>query len=239
MAIKAVIFDLDGTLVSFNLDFMSVRVEVRSFLLRAGVPASILSINESIFEMLQKTEIFFKNSGKSERTISKIHNEALNIAEKYEVEAAKTTGLLPGASETLESIKKMRLKLGLCTISSEKSASYILKRFEIGKYFDAIIPRNKVKNVKPSAEHLEIVLKNLKVKASEAVLVGDSGRDMKCAKDVGVLAVGLSTGVSTQQELINSGANYLITTLTDLPSLVETINGKRQVGERGIRRKRT
>ena len=229
MAIKAVIFDLDGTLVSFNLDFTSVRVEVRSLLIRAGVPASILSINESIFDMLQKTEIFFKNSGKSERTVSKIRNEALNIAEKHELEAAKTTGLLPGAPGTLQDLKKMKLKLGLCTISSEKSTNYILKRFEIGKFFDAIVPRNKVKNVKPNTEHLETVLKNLKVKASEAMVVGDSGRDMKCARDAGTLAVGLPTGVATQERLVNSGANYFVTTLTDLPNLIETINRKRSL----------
>jgi phosphoglycolate phosphatase-like HAD superfamily hydrolase len=67
MAIKAVVFDLDGTLASFNVDYRSVRAEVRSFLIREGLPASILSINESIFEMLKKAEIFFKNNSKPKK----------------------------------------------------------------------------------------------------------------------------------------------------------------------------
>ncbi len=89
-------------------------------------------------------------------------------------------------------------------------------------FFDAVIPRNKVKHVKPSGEHLEAVLKALKVSPKEAVLVGDGTRDMECARELKVVAVGLSTGVSTQKELMNAGANYLITSIADLPSLIET-----------------
>lgn len=223
MPVKAVVFDLDGTIASFNLDYMIVRSDVRGYLIKQGLPASVLSSNESIFDMLKKTEIFLKNSGKSDRTVNKIRNEVLAIAEGYELEAAKTTGLLPGVVETLETLKKMGLKLGLCTISSEKSTNYILKRFGITKFFEAVIPRNKVKYVKPNIEHLEAALKALKVGAGEALLVGDGTRDMQCAKELKVIAVGLPTGVPSQRELIASGADYLITSITDLPMLIETI----------------
>jgi phosphoglycolate phosphatase len=222
MTIKAVIFDLDGTITAFNLDYMTLRSEVRGFLIRTGVPASVLFVNESIFDMLNKTEIFMKNSGKSTRTLEKVRNEALAIAERHELEAAKTTCLLPNVLETLKILKEMGLKIGLCTVNSEKSASYILKRFGVAGFFDAVIPRNKVKRVKPSGEHLEAVLKALKVSPKEALLVGDATRDMECAKGLKVMAVGLSTGVSTQKELMNAGANYLVTSIADLPSLVET-----------------
>lgn len=223
MAVKAVVFDLDGTIASFNLDYMTVRADVRSYLIKFGLPASILSPNESIFDMLKKAEIFLKNNGKSERAVSRVRNEALSIAEKYEVEAAKTTGLLPGVSETLEALKEMGLKIGLCTINSEKSTSYILKRFGISKFFDAVTPRNKVKYVKPNTEHLEATLKALHVKPSEAILVGDGGRDMRCARESSVIAVGFPTGISQEKELISSGANYLVTSIAELPTLVQTI----------------
>jgi HAD superfamily hydrolase (TIGR01549 family) len=236
MTIKAVIFDLDGTITAFNLDYMTLRSEVRSFLIRAGVPASVLSVNESIFDMLNKTEIFMKNNGRSTRTLEKVRNEALAIAERHELEAAKTTYLLPNVLETLKRLKEMSLKIGLCTVNSEKSASYILKTFGVTGFFDAVIPRNKVKRVKPCGEHLEAVLKALKVSPKEALLVGDATRDMECAKELKVMAVGLSTGISTQEELMNAGAKYLITSIGDLPSLVETVkqvakqNQKRRAG---------
>ncbi len=224
MTIRAVVFDLDGTLASFNLDYMTVRSDVRSLLIKKGIPASILASNESIFDMLKKTEIFLKNNGKSQRVINKTYSEAFSIAEKYELEAAKTTGLLPGVTETLKTLKERNLKLGLCTINSEKSVSYILKRFSIQGLFDAIIPRNKVKNVKPNVEHLEMTLNALKIPPSEALLVGDGIRDMQCAHDLGVVAVGLSTGISSEKDLTKSGADYSITSITDLPPLIATIN---------------
>ncbi len=50
MPIEAVIFDLDGTLANFNLDFKARRADVRSHLIRAGVPTSVLTVNESILK---------------------------------------------------------------------------------------------------------------------------------------------------------------------------------------------
>ncbi|MEM3623086.1 MAG: HAD family hydrolase [Candidatus Bathyarchaeia archaeon] len=224
MTLKAVIFDLDGTLTSFNIDYRSVRADVRSFLIRAGMPASVLSLNESIFEMLKKTEIFMKNNGQSEEVFMEIRRKALGIAEKYELEAAKTTGLLPGVSETLKALKKMGLKLGLCTINGEKSTNHILKKFGITEFFDAVTPRDYVKYVKPNTEHLEATLKALNVKPEEVLVVGDGASDMKCARELKAVAVALPTGVSNPKELITSGANYLITSITDLPTLIEYIN---------------
>ena len=224
VTIKAVVFDLDGTLASFNIDYKTIRAEVRGFLIKQGLPASVLSINESTFEMLKKTEIFLKNNGKSEKVVEKIREKASAMAEKYELEAAKTTDLLPGALETLEILKKMNLKIGLCTLNSEKSVNYILRQFRIAKFFDAVTPRNSVKQVKPHTEHLEATLKALEVSPEEAIVVGDSVRDMKCAKELKATAVGLPTGVSSPKDLINSGANYIITSLTDIPTLIEYIN---------------
>jgi phosphoglycolate phosphatase-like HAD superfamily hydrolase len=44
---------------------------------------------------------------------------------------------------------------------------------------------------------------------------------MKCARELNVIAVGLPTGVSSPKELISSGANYFVTSLADLPPLLE------------------
>jgi len=222
--IKAVIFDLDGTLASFNIDYKAVRADVRDLMIKRGLPSSLFPINESIFEMLKKNEIFMKNNGKSEKSIEEIREEALAIAEKYELEAAKTTSLLPGVLDTLRALKETRLKIGLCTINSEKSTNYILKRFKIAEFFDAVISRDKVKYVKPNTEHLKATLKALEVKPEDALVVGDSVSDTECARELQAIAVGLPSGVSSSKELTNAGANYLITSISDLPTLIEFIN---------------
>jgi HAD superfamily hydrolase (TIGR01509 family) len=223
ISIKAVIFDLDGTIASFNLDYKALRGDVRVYLLRTGVPASLLSVNESIFEMLKKTEIFMKNSGKSE-AIEVIRREALAIAEKYELEAARDTSLLPGVNETLKTLKQMGLKIGLFTLSGDKSARYILQRFKLGDFFGVTVPRNKVNYVKPNPEHLEMALKVLGVAPEETVVVGDSKVDMESAKELKAIAIGLPTGTSTVEQLTRHGANYIMTSITDLPVLIDKIN---------------
>jgi HAD superfamily hydrolase (TIGR01549 family) len=224
MVVKAVVFDLDGTIAKFNIDYKAVRADVRGFLIREGLPASILSTKESIFEMLKKAEIFMKNNGKPEKVFMDIREKTSEIAEGYELAAAKTTSLLAGVLDTLKALKKMNLKIGLCTINSKKSTNYILKQFAIAQFFDAVTPRDDVKYVKPNAEHLEATLKALRVNPEETMVVGDGVNDMKCARELNAIAVGLPTGVSPPKELVSSGANYFITSITDLPTLIEYIN---------------
>jgi len=224
MVIKAVIFDLDGTIAAFNLDYKTVRAEVRSHLINNGIPASLLAVNESIFEMLSKTKIYLQNQGKPETAAAQLRKEALNIAEKYELEAAANTSLFPGAEETLKTLKAKNLKLALCTINSQKSTEYILKRFNLAGFFETTVPREKTPDVKPHPEHLKIALDALKTKPHETLVVGDSGSDMQAAKELKTIAVGIPTGVATQDQLTRNGANYLVTNIIDLPILIEQLN---------------
>jgi HAD superfamily hydrolase (TIGR01549 family) len=222
--VEAVIFDLDGTLAHFNLDYKTLRAEVRSYLIRMNVPTSLVDVNENIFEMLKKAEIFLKHNGKLAATFEEVRLQALTIAEKYEMDAASTTSLQVGADETLKELKRMKLKMGLCTTSSEKSVNFILHRFKIQDYFQVVVSRDRVKYVKPSTEQFELAFNALDVSPQAALIVGDSIADMQSAKELKAIAVGLPTGVSTMELLKNNGANYIITSLSDLPVLIKEIN---------------
>ena len=224
MPVDAVIFDLDGTLANFNLDYKTLRSEVRSYLIRMGIPTSLVEVNESIFEMLKKAEIFMKNNVKSAEIFADVRSQVWAIAEKYEMEAASTTNLQVGAIETLKELKQMNLKIGLCTTSSEKAANYIIKRFKIQDFFQVVVSRDKVKYVKPSTEQFEVALNALGVSPQAAIIVGDSIVDMQSAKEVKAIAVGLPTGMSRLGQLKNNGSNYIITALNDLPVLIKEIN---------------
>ncbi len=234
-SIKAVIFDLDGTLSSFNLDYKTVRLKVKELLEEKAVPASLLSLNESVFEMLRKTEKWAKSTGQPPSFVEEAKGQASIITEKHEIEAASQTDLLPGVKETLEAVRKSGMKIGLCTINSDKSVSYILDRFCIAQYFDVTLARNQVKNVKPHPEHIEAALKILGVTPNEAIVIGDSSVDMKSASALGMIAVGLPTGVSTIEQLKENGANYIITSMYDLPALIREIKLSQESGERGIK----
>ena len=229
MTIKAVIFDLDGTIVAFNLDYKALRAEVRGYLIKMGVPGSVLSIKENMFDMLKKADLLLTNAGKPASLRRQIREESLHLADKYESEAAGLTSLLPGALETLKTLKKKGLKIGLCTNNSERSTRFIIERFRLTELFDAVVTRDHVSQMKPSPEHCEAAVKALDVSVSEVVFAGDSPIDMQAAKELKAIAIGLPTGISTQEQLVNQGANYIITSIVDLPLLIDRINKDEKV----------
>ena len=218
------IFDLDGTIVDFNLNYKAVRAEVIQFLTKQGFPRSIFSMNESVFEMLKKTEIYMKNNGKGKQEIVKTKKAVLSLVSSHELEAARLTRLIPGVLETLKALKKKGLKMALFTLNGEKSVSYILKCFRLESFFDAVITRDFGSAVKPDSAHLEAVLGKLNVKPEEGIVVGDSAWDMMCAHELNVIAIGVVTGISSLQELTRAGATYIASSFTELPTLIQRLN---------------
>jgi phosphoglycolate phosphatase len=224
--IKAVIFDLDGTLKEFNLDIRGCRTKIIKLLTQRGFSRSLFSLNESAFDMLKKIKKSPITEDGKKRDFAKIKDMVFSVVEEFELEAARTAKIFEDIPETLKALRDMKLKIALCTISSEKTTKYILNRFHLEQFFDAVITRESVFEVKPHPTHLEAALDALKVRSQEAVLVGDSVKDIECAVQLNVLAVGVTTGLSSLEELTRSGAHYIASSVTDIPILVEQLNRK-------------
>ena len=224
LTIKAVIFDLDGTIVDFNLNYRAVRAEAIQFFTKQGLPQSIFSLNESVFEMLKKMDIHMKNNGKKKQEIMKTRKAVLSLVSSHELEAARSTSLIPGVLVTLKALRKKGLKMALFTLNGGKSVDYILKCFRLESFFDTVITRDFGSAIKPDSAHLEAVLDKLNVKPEEGIVVGDSVWDMMCANELNVIAIGVVTGISSLQELIRAGATYIASSFTELPTLIQQLN---------------
>ena len=224
--IKAVIFDLDGTLVTFKLDIKACRTEVIQYLTEQGFPRSLFSITETAFDMLLKAKKHLKTEENGNQEFAKIEETVFSIVESFELEAARTNQMFLGIPETLKALRDMNLKIALCTISGEKATSYILERFNLAPFFDAVVTRESVSEVKPHPAHLEAALDALKVRSQEAVLVGDSVKDVACANHLKVLAVGVTTGLSSMENLTRSGAHYIASSANEIPILMEQLQNK-------------
>ena len=135
--IKAVIFDLDGTLTEFNLDVKACRTEVILTLSERGLPKGMFSLNESAFDMLLKVAKHLESKD-FQQDLEKIREIVFSIVEKHELVGAKTTKMFPEVRETLTNLKEMNLKIGLCTISGEVASDYILYQFNIRQFFNAV-----------------------------------------------------------------------------------------------------
>lgn len=226
MTIKAVILDIDGTLVNFTLDYKTSRAEVIQYLTKQGFPQSLFSLKENIFEMLKKAEIYMKNNGEQESKARIVRKGVFSIADRHEMEAANTTHMLPGVLETLKTLKNMGLQMAVFTMNGEKSTNHIMQIFRLEQFFDVIITRESVSAVKPDPEHLEAVLSALNTKPEEAIVVGDSILDIKGACELNIPGVGITTGISLPKELTHAGASYLISSFTEIPKLIQQLNEK-------------
>jgi len=222
--IKAIIFDLDGTLIPFTLNVNTCRAEIIKYLMTQDFPKSLFSMKETAFDMLVRIKKYLITQGNKDKNLETIEKKLFSIVESYELKAAKETAIFQGTIETLTTLREMNLKIALCTISGEKATNYILNRFNLESYFDAVIPRESVSAVKPNPIHLEAVLKALDVKSYESVLIGDSVKDVYAALHLKVLTVGMTTGISTKEELICAGAHYLASSITEIPILITQLN---------------
>jgi len=222
--LKAVIFDLDGVIVKFNLDSRRIKQEMIAELEANGIPKGKLSADKPFSIMKGAVEQHFSSLGKEGEADALIRRaESIQIA--HEVTAARETELLPGAKQMLQLIKGKGLKVALFTYNNSRAAEIALLRHGLRGYFDLIISRDMVSRPKPNPEHLNAILDKLGVRNDEAIVVGDSEMDIKPSKELGVTAVALTTGIRRKNELSQFNPDYIISDMMELKGIVERVMG--------------
>jgi len=200
---KSVIFDLDGTLIRFNIEWLEVKSKIIKRIEEEGLNLGKLSVKDSIQGILDKLE-----------GLKDMKEEIYKIIEKYEVEAALRAELRDGAIEVLEVLKN--LNLGLVTNNGERAVNLILNRMDLKKYFKVIVVREDVEKLKPYPFGLKKALDSLKVDPKDSYYVGDSVYDIEASKKLGVKSVAIIGGISSKEDLIRAKPDYLISSLKDL-----------------------
>jgi len=227
MGVNAIVFDLDGTLVEFRMDYTSLRREaVETIESIYGIPTHVISTEISIFGMLEKVSRHLDSVNGSHAIVADLRRQLSSMASKYEIDAAKTTQLITAARNVLREMHSNGFKMGLFTTGAKDAMNHVLQRFDLAKYFDVCVARDDAPKVKPDPSHLNLVLSLLKTPPGQALVVGDTTLDVECAKAAGVRSIGVLTGVHKSDQLRAAGATYILNTLRELPQLVRTINAE-------------
>ncbi|MHA1238973.1 MAG: HAD family hydrolase [Candidatus Odinarchaeia archaeon] len=213
--IKGVVFDLDGTLVAFKIEYMKAKKEVEEYLRSLGIPEHLFN-KTPIFTGLIKILDFLKKKGVTDNELSLIKQRVNEIASKYEFDAANKTSLLPGVKEVLEYIKKRGLKIGLFTINQRKVVEYLLNKMNIKHYFDAVVTRDDVDEPKPSSKHLIAVLEKLNLKPEEVLVVGDHPIDFDAANKMGATTIGVETRMNGAELRRRGGVTHTIKNIREV-----------------------
>lgn len=186
LTLKAVIFDLDGTLINSAIPFKKMKSRIIKHLEDAGVTRGLLDEEMMNFEITSKAVEDLKSKGFSQQFIKKTLDEVSKIMNEVELESLDDASLIPNVPETLKALKNRGLKLGLMTRSCREYAEKILSKFNLRKYFDVIIARDEVENPKPDPSHAIKLLEFLNVSAGEVLFVGDHWSDAECARRSGL-----------------------------------------------------
>jgi len=218
--LKAIIFDLDGVLMKFNLESRKIKEDVIRYLVKNGLQEGLLSPTSSFASIREGIRAYFSMAGKDPSWIEGLIKEAENIPVEYEIKAAATTELLPNAREILMALKSMGLKLAIFTYNNSKATRIALRRHRLEGFFDVIVARDMVTRPKPNPIHLDTVLNRLGATKEEAIVVGDSEMDIKPCKELGVRVVAITTGIRAADELKPYSPDFIIEDLSDLPEVV-------------------
>ncbi|MFX0067531.1 MAG: HAD family hydrolase [Promethearchaeota archaeon] len=221
---KAVIFDLDGTLVWFRIDYMSARKKALDRLREHNIDAELLSATEPIFTTLGRVFDYLRKKGAKEGELKRIRQAVDQAIEQYELEGAKMTSLIPGVIGTLEELKRRGFKLGIFTLNRDLTTSYVLKKTNIREFFDVIVTRDDVDEPKPSIEHLGKAIELLGIAPEKTIVIGDHPVDFQAANSIGVLTIGVETSMKTAEELKKGGADYTIRGVSELTDFLDSMS---------------
>ncbi len=216
MDIKAIIFDLDGTLLNTIDDLADSMNQV---LKESGFP--VHDVDEYLYFVGNGARILVERAlPEDQRDSSSIDKYLIRYRENYRNNWNNKTLPYAGIDIMLAKLKPLGLTLA---ILSNKPHNDVLKCTSY--YFDETIfssiagQKDSVPH-KPAPDGALIIAKELRLQPENCLFVGDSSVDMKTAKAAGMIAVGVSWGFRIREELLENGADYIIDSPEELLGLV-------------------
>lgn len=213
--IKAVIFDLDGTIADTIDD---IADGVNSMLRDYGFPTltraqALANINNGAFQLIRRS------LPEKYRDNEPFVRECLAIYESY-YEKCYDNRTYPynGIVDTLSKISKS-VPIAVLSNKQDLFVKNIVKKLFPDGIFTEVLGQGQFPP-KPDPTAILYVCEKLGVKPEECALVGDSNVDMLTAKNSGVHAVGVTWGYRSREMLIEHGAELLVDEPSELVRLV-------------------
>ncbi len=221
MAYRAAVFDLDGTLLNTLADLADSGNELLASYGMAPhpEPAFRYFVGNGSRKLMERIL-----PGKSPEQIDEALGRYKAIYEKHLT--AKTTPY-EGISETLSALKARGVRMAVCTNKHISAAEVLIRKYFPADTFDTFegdrpgVPR------KPDPAHVRIVLEKMGVMPEETVYLGDSGVDMQTAVNAGALPVGVLWGFREKDELMENGAQILLSKPSELLEKVDFVKNER------------
>jgi len=224
--IKAVIFDLDNTL----LDFMKMKEYAVKAAIAGMIEAGLDIDNEESYKTI--VSIYEKEGWENQqvfnyfldRTVGEVNNKYLAAAIVAYRRAREANLLLyPNVNHTLVELMKIGIKLAVVSDAPSREAWMRIYYLNLHHHFDIVLTFDDTNARKPSPIPFQMALKELKTEPSETLMVGDwPERDVVGANNLGIRTIFARYGDSFGT--INSGADWDINDVYEIVGIVNELN---------------
>lgn len=206
MMIKAVIFDLDGTV----LDTLSTIAHFGNLALEYFGFDAIETEKYKYFAGDGKVQLIHRmlqyHNQDNEETFNKVEAK---YDKEYEADPIYTTKPFDGIVSELEKLKKRGIKLAILSNKPDNVTVMVAKEI-FGDLFDIIHGKRENISKKPDPMGTKLLIDELGAEVSECVFVGDTNVDIYTAKNVGMKSIGVLWGFRDEKELKGAKADYII-----------------------------
>ncbi len=214
----AVLFDVDGTLISSGgAGAASWRL---AFAELYGVPAEIGKYTDAGMTEPDVASRTFRNvigHDPSAQELARVMSTRLHYLPRTVAES-KSFRVLPGVRETLDRLHEAGCLLGITTGGVEAAAHIKLARADLSHYFCfggyGSDSTDRIELTRRALERAGVLLGE-RLEPREVLVVGDTPHDVDAAHGVGAPAVGVATGHYSREELRDAGADYVLRSLED------------------------
>ncbi|MCK5855921.1 MAG: HAD family hydrolase [Bacteroidales bacterium] len=212
---KAIIFDLDGTLLDTLTDIME---SVNIVLKRHDFPTHDLQaykyfIGSGIGVLAQKA--FPKNISQSD-----YEHYLGEVVIEYEARQTLRTKPYEGIIEMLNKLNADQVKIAILSNKLDEFAKPTVSHFFPNINFEVVFGARKNVAPKPSPVAVFEILEILDLEKSDCYFVGDTSTDIRTGVNAGVDTIGVSWGFRTVKELNEAGANFIIDHPSELFNLL-------------------
>jgi HAD superfamily hydrolase (TIGR01509 family) len=211
---KAVLFDIDGTLVDSN--YLHVDAWARAFE-EVGRPVDAWRIHRSIG--LDSEKLLDNLLGDD---VDEFGDRAKQLHTDLYAEMFDRLRPLPGAVELLRALKDAGIRVVLATSAPEDELEVLTDVLDSDDALHATTSSDDVETAKPEPDIVNVALERAGVDASEALFVGDAVWDMKAAGRAGVRGIAVRTGGFGADELTDAGAAAVF---DDAAAILEDFRG--------------
>lgn len=212
---KAVIFDLDGTL----LDTLEDLANACNYALKdSGLKTHEIEkykrfVGDGRFKLIER--IISKEDNTEE-----LFNKVLKLYDEYYLEhMVDETKPYDGICNLLDELIDLDIKLCVVSNKPHEFTEKMVKKYFENRIHIAYGQRPNYKT-KPDPETIFEVIQTLGIGKEECIYVGDSNVDMQTAKNAGVVSIGVSWGFRGRQELEEVGADFVVDNVSELRNTI-------------------